>query len=316
MSTALGRIYDRLINRARKLGLHGLVDDLQKTKQSGKFNYHKFVRDCKAVGINPAFVLSQDYKESVIRFRLTGSMPEVKMVKVLDELMYVLGLEGLLERTKVKPMTEFYKGLLSSGIKDLPTVGVMMAKEVRKTYHLPDCPNLFEFCKENNVYLIFLTDNAPVEGIFLSTDEYLFIAIKKGYIPRMHWTLAHELGHYFMGHEGLDLDKELDPDERLDKRTEDYVRNVKKEEGYADSFASYLIMSLDVKTPNPECCISKKALSYRLGGEADFTPKCKDMDVSKYALNGFLRAHKEELLYTLGEPGSFYRNVKEYLWDI
>lgn len=268
-ATALKGLYDKLINRAKRLGVHSHIQSLRQTKQKGKFDYHKFIKDCRAVGINPALALSDEYREPAIPFRFGGSYSEIKMIKVLEELLYILKSEELIEETTLKPMAEFYRGLTGNS----QAVGQAMAEKVKETYHLSG--SVFDFCERHNIHLIYLTEKAPVEGVFLYSDGYLLIAIKLGDVSKMCFTLSHQLGHYFMGH------GELDPDRQ------GYTKSRKKKERHANAFARLITLS-----------------------------DCNSVDVSRYALNELLRARKEELLYTLGEAGSFYRNVKEYVWGV
>ncbi|MDW8434165.1 MAG: hypothetical protein RMK35_05105, partial [Aquificaceae bacterium] len=52
-NSVLEELYDRLISRAKRLGLFGLIEKLQGRMRSGKFDYDKFIEDCRTLGINP-----------------------------------------------------------------------------------------------------------------------------------------------------------------------------------------------------------------------------------------------------------------------
>jgi len=284
-------IGNRIINRASRLGIRlsdiGITPAKKKALIDGKyqFTFAEIKEIAEKLYIDPLRLLSKDYKDFTMRFRSVDRV-YFQIVQHIEEILHVLISERLVKETLFKDLTNEYIILKNNYKMDNFSVGITIANRVRKTLNLGVEPvNLFRFCFENNFYPLIVNESVNFEGALLVIDNFAIALIKKTYIPRMNFTLAHELGHFIM-HKNL----ELSPDYEIN------LDVTSPEEITANYFASEMILPFEAvrkyridKLKN--YCISKEALKIPLEGNGlsenldFFRPKCNIRHIQPYILN-------------------------------
>ncbi len=288
----------RIINRAEKLGIKlselGITPSKKKKIEKGEYNFtfQQIKEIAERLYIDPIRLLSKDYKDLTIHFRSISKL-ELETIKKIEEIVHILISKNLIQETSFIDFMEDYIDLSKNFKFDNLSIGITIANKVRKHYKLKIEPvNLFKFCFNYKFYPLIVNKNVDFEGALLIVGNYVIALIKESHIPRMHFTLAHELGHFFM-HKNLGI--------KLDKKIS--LSDKSPEEITANYFASEFILpsKLVMKTSNLDTlekyCISKEALSIAFernkvrNASLDlFTPHCANnwQYVSPYSLNNII----------------------------
>ncbi|MBK3332541.1 ImmA/IrrE family metallo-endopeptidase [Persephonella atlantica] len=288
-------IGNRIINRANRLGIElsdiGITPAKEKSLINGEyqFTFTEIKEIAEKLYIDPLRLLSKDYKDFTIRFRNIDRV-HFQTIQHIEEILHVLISESLIKETLFKDLTKEYVNLKRDYGLDNFTIGITIANKTRNIYGIGISPiNLFKFCFENNFYPLIINENSAFEGALLVIDNYAVALIKSTYVPRMHFTLAHELGHFIM-HKNLEI--------RFDDKIN--LNDTKPEEVTANYFASEMILPSEAVRQYrfidlQDYCISKEALSISLERNKvnlnlDFyVPKCDIRYVKPYTLNNIIR---------------------------
>jgi len=253
----------RIIDRESAIGIDiGLKDEEKEALLKGEYPLtYKWIEEiANKLYVHPLRLLSVNYKNLKIKFR-SADENYLDLLKQIEEVIHILIVNNVLKENKIIDLSDEYENMIKEKFENF-IIGTTIAKEFREEYELGDEPvNLFEFCFQRNFYPLVIKGN-QIEGALIILENYAIALITKSYIPRMHWTLAHELGHLVMHRK-----QSLVPDKEIN------LNNKNPEEITANYFASEIIMPVEafkkviIKSNFDrlkEYCISKEALKIKL----------------------------------------------------